>query len=116
MKNINKFMLTCMIMTLGSLNIEAKRSKRSKRSTIEIQTSQEFRDQGFTQGTYMSKNNMAVIMNPDNNNMIYFNNVVENSATGLTHIGLYLKNRKCPRGQYCTAVMTNVNIYGIQVD
>ena len=109
MKNINKFMLTCMMMTLGSLNIEAQT----------FSASEEFKNQGFTIGEYENTNSTAFLKNSSSDTTINFENVVKSTEAieGLTHIGYYLRNLKCPPpGRRAPAVMPKVDLYGDQVD
>ena len=86
-------MLTCMMMTLGSL-VEARGFKnplnRSK-TLAGITPSKEYQNDGFTSGKYNKKDATVVITNTDSNDTVNFENVVseerKNNSTGLDYIG-----------------------------
>jgi len=94
MKNINKLMLTCMMLTLGSLNIEAAKNIAGSSSATwaprRFTPSEEFMEPGMV-GNYFESSSVATIHNPSTSDGSghSFKNVGFEHERGSTLIGTY---------------------------
>jgi len=127
MKNINKFILVCMMITLGSVNIytgilggdPSNGWMPGHSNKVRLERSLEINDRSINTshmtGTYYKNNGIVTIKQRYGPLLYTFTNVVASpkEIEGLTFLGSYMHRGVCPKviGTKCKS-LRKVNLYG----